>query len=98
MQQYMADITLPEYLTEDFMQLIPQQRSFINTMFERGIIISYSLTMDRSKLWVTFYTATSDEVESIIRKFPISDYITYKVYDLAFHNSMSTMMPAVSLN
>ncbi len=98
MQQYMVDITLPEDLTQDFIELIPQQRAFINKMFERGIIISYSLTLDRSKLWVTFYSATQDDVERVIRKFPIADYITYRIHELAFHNSLSTVLPAVSLN
>ena len=98
MQQYMVDITLPENMTEDFIQLIPAQRSFINKMFERGIITSYSLNLDRSKLWVTFYSATPEDVERVLRKFPIAEYITYQMHELMFHNSLSTMLPAVSLN
>lgn len=94
----MVDITLPEHLTQDFAQLIPAQRSFINKMFERGIITSYSLTLDRSKLWVIFYTATAEDAEQVIRKFPIAEYITYQIHELMFHNSMSTMLPVVSLN
>lgn len=98
MQQYLAELTLPVHASTDYMHLIPQQRSFVESMFKRGLITSYALALDRSKIWVTFLTATVEDAEAIIRKFPIADYITYNIQELAFRNSVSTMMPAVSLN
>mgnify|MGYP000882100529 CR=1 FL=1 len=98
MQQYMAEITLPSKATTDYIELIPLQRSFVERMFKRGIITSYALAVDRSKIWVTFFTATVEEAEAVIRKFPIADYISYDIRELAFRNSISTLMPAMSLN
>ena len=98
MQQYMAEITLPVNSSADYMHLIPQQRAFVENLFKRGKITSYCLALDRSKLWVTFFTATQDDAEAIIQKFPIAEYITYTIHELAFMNSMSTMLPVVSLN
>ena len=80
------------------MHLIPQQRKFVESMFKRGLISSYALALDRSKIWVTFATPTQEEAEAIIRKFPIADYITYTIQELAFRNSVSNLLPAVSLN
>ncbi len=98
MQQYLAEITLPVHATKDYLELIPQQRSFVESMFKCGLITSYALALDRSKIWVTFATPTMEEAEAIIRKFPLSDYITYSIHELAFRNSISNLMPAVSLN
>ena len=98
MLQYMAEVTLPAHATKEYLQLIPLQRSFVESMFKRGLITSYALALDRSKIWVTFSTATQEEAEEILRKFPLADYITYHIQELAFRNSISTTMPVVSLN
>jgi outer membrane protein assembly factor BamD (BamD/ComL family) len=98
MQQFMAEIDLPAKKTEQFLKLIPLQRSFVERMFQRGIITSYALAIDRTKIWVTFATSTQEEAEAVIRKFPITEYISYKMHELAFRNSLSNLIPAVSLN
>jgi hypothetical protein len=98
MHQYLAEITLPVHSSADYMHLIPQQRAYVEGMFKRGKITSYALALDRSKIWATFFTATPEEAERIIQKFPIAEYISYTIHELAFMNSMSTMVPAVSLN
>lgn len=98
MHQYLAEITLPVNASADYMHLIPQQRVFIESMFKLGKITSYALALDRSKIWATFFTNTPEDAEKIIQKFPIAEYISYTIHELAFMNSMSTMVPAVSLN
>lgn len=98
MYQFMVEITLPSYLSQDFIDLIPSQRAFIDEMLKRGTITGYSLAADRSKLWVTFIAKSSLEVERVISKFPIFSYIEYKVLELAFHESAAYNVPAISLN
>lgn len=51
MNQYMVDITLPEFISEEFMSLIPFQRSQVNRLMGRGILNSYSLSADRGRIW-----------------------------------------------
>ena len=98
MQQYMAEITLPTHATPDYLALIPMQRNFVESMFKRGLITSYALAFNRTKIWATFATPTIEEAEEIIRRFPLTEYISYTIQELAFRNSISTVMPAVSLN
>jgi hypothetical protein len=96
--QYMVEIGLPAFLSQAFVELIPQQREFINEMFDKGIITGYSLALDRSKVWVTFAATNAVEVEKVIKRFPVYHYIEYKVRELAFHESANTVIPAISLN
>lgn len=98
MNQYMVEFGLPAFLSQAFVELIPQQREFINTMFERGIITGYSLAADRSKLWVTFSGTNEDEVERVVKSFPIYHYVEYNIRELVFHESANTVIPAISLN
>lgn len=98
MQQYLAEILLPVVKTDDYLQLIPVQRSFVERMFKRGFISSYALSKEHSKIWVSFAVPTSEEAEAIIRQFPIADYISYTLHELAFRNSFSNLVPAISLN
>ena len=97
MEQYLVEIFLPEF-TEEFFELVPAQREYINQCMSKGSIRSYSLAADRSKLWVMFTTASEAEMLKILNRFPIIKWINYKTYPLMFHNSMEMMIPAISLN
>jgi hypothetical protein len=98
MNQFMVEVKLPEALTQEFLLLIPTQREFIDEKFNEGIISGYTLAMDRSKLWVTFIAKNVREVREVMDAFPIADYIDYNVHELAFNNSVSSIIPEISLN
>ena len=98
MNQFMVEVKLPESLSQEFILLIPRQREYIDDMFNRGVVSSYTLAMDRSKLWVTFVAKTAREVRQVMEGFPIVDYIDYNIHELAFNNSASAIIPEISLN
>ncbi|HWZ22431.1 MAG TPA: hypothetical protein VNW06_07230 [Cytophagaceae bacterium] len=98
MHHFIADIDLINPYSEDFVSLIPFQREKIDTMMGEGVIVSYSLSVDRSKLWVTFIAATEAEVYELIATFPLIEFMEPTVYELAFHNSISNNFPVISLN
>jgi len=98
MNQYMIDIDLPIPITEEFAELIPQQRAHVNSLMTDGRIASYSLSMDRSRLWVIANAATPEDARSIIATFPIIPFIKFRVHELAFHNSVRFLRPQFSLN
>ena len=87
----MVEFELPEVLTEEFLNLVPQQRFVINKMLSDGQLKSYSLSMDRSTLWAVM-TATSEfEVMELITQMPLCDYMTPHVSELMFHNGAETI-------
>lgn len=91
------EIILPEF-TEEFFELVPAQREFINSSMAKGQIRSYSLAADRSKLWVVFNTRSEAEMLRLLKRFPIIDWVSYTTFPLMFHNSMELMLPAISMN
>jgi muconolactone delta-isomerase len=98
MNSFMIDIDLPNVLEGNFMELVPFQRATINKMMKRGIILNYSLSSDRRKLWVVMNADSVKEIRIILATFPIYNYIRFKIYNLLFHESNSISIPQLWLN
>jgi hypothetical protein len=98
MNDYMVSIILPADLSEDFLSSIPQQRLHISRLLEKGVLTSYSLAFDRSRLWVTVHASSEDEVAEIIAGFPLSQWMDIEIQRLLFRERAVTPMPVVSMN
>lgn len=84
---FMVEFDLPELLTPEFVALIPAQRDLVNQWLAKGEIKGYSLSMDRSKLWVVFVSESEFVVLEKISEMPLSDYLEPEIRELAFHNT-----------
>src|SRR5436190_21576941 len=96
-KQYMVDINLPRRMSKEFMELIPEQRQKVSDLMEEGIVTSYSLSSNRSKVWVTIMGTSEEDVMDILTEFPLIKYMKVRIHELAF-NDMPTPMPQISLN
>lgn len=96
--QFMVDIDLPEVMTPEFRSLIPTQRVMVNELMNEGTILSYTLSLDRAKLWIVMVAESEEEVEEIISDFPIMDYSFAAIYELMFHETITRELPRISLN
>ena len=97
MEINLVEMFIPD-MNDEFMAAIPAQRNFIDKCLSDGIIRSYSLAADRSKLWIVFTTESEKEMTRTLRRFPIINWVTYRIYPLLFHNSIEMMLPSLSLN
>ena len=98
MKQFMADITLPEVITQDFISLIPLHRLQVGILLKSGRLTNYGLSLDRSKLWAIFIGNSEEEVHNIINIFPLRKYMDVRLYELAFHEHPQLQFPIQSLN
>ncbi len=98
MNHFIAEIDLIAPYSEEFVSLVPFQREKIDVMMGEGIIVSYSLSLNRSKLWVVFIANSEEEVYELVGAFPLIEFMEPTVYELAFHNSISNNFPVISLN
>lgn len=97
-KKFMVGFDLPTPLSEEFISLIPVQRTYVNELFYGRKLSSYSLSLDRSKIWATFEVPTEGDVEDIIDTLPLSQWMEYTIYELAFHDQVYTGLPQPSLN
>jgi muconolactone delta-isomerase len=98
MQQFMVDITLPSEITEEFLALIPKQRALVNQLFTQGKLTSYSLTLDRSKLWATFVAESQEDVVHILSLLPLRKFMRIEIHQLAFHQNTTHNLARISMN
>ena len=94
----MVEIELPGVFTAEFASLIPAQRARINMLIHDGNIKSYTLALDRSRLWVVMVGDDESKIEHILDSFPIMPYCQANIHELMFHDSAVHEMPRISLN
>jgi len=88
----MIEFTLPRALTQEFLTLIPKQRQVVNQMLVEGKIRSYSLALDRSKLWAVVTANSEFDALELISGMPLSDFMVPEISELMFHNSTDMVM------
>ncbi|MEX1189521.1 MAG: muconolactone Delta-isomerase family protein [Bacteroidia bacterium] len=98
MNQYLVDLDLPLELNEEFILLVPEQRQQIDELMANGIILSYALAADRSKVWATINAETVEEVQEILHTMPLIHFMEPTIYELEFYNATGNGLPAISLN
>ena len=86
---FMIEFDLPSVFTEEFMALIPKQRYVLNELMDQGNVQSYSLALDRSKLWMIAVAETEFEILELIEQLPLSVFMTPDISALMFHNTAS---------
>jgi muconolactone delta-isomerase len=98
MNEYMIIVRFATSFNEEFATLIPEQRAQINRLMEKGIITSYSLSADRSTLWITLLATSVEAVEKTLRMMPLFKFMRYEVVELMFHNSPIFARMHLSMN
>ena len=94
----MIDIKLPEEMTEEFLSLIPKQRACVDKLMDEGKILQYSLSYNRSQLWVIMVAASKRNAKDIILTFPLINFMQPTITELAFHNTVSNDLPKLIMN
>ncbi|MBS4028409.1 MAG: hypothetical protein KGZ58_07210 [Ignavibacteriales bacterium] len=98
MNQYLLEILLPKFPGEDFFALIPEQRKMVNDFMRDGIISSYSLSLDRTHLWMTMVGLSEKSILNVVNEFPLAKFMSIKIHPLTFHVGAGISIPQVSLN
>jgi len=96
--QYMVVFSLPSVLSEEFIQLIPEQRQVIDEWLIQGKILSYSLSLDSNQLWIVALATNRSQLKKMLHKLPLFRHMAHKISLLTFHNVISAPIPAISLN
>ena len=80
------------------MTLVPPHRTYINYLLNKGIIETYSVSMESQQSWITVNAYSKTEVEDVLQKSPLSKYWSFEIVELFVYDSQSNRLPAVQLN
>lgn len=95
---FLVHITLPDYFDKHFYDLIPKQRFLVNSLMEQGIVLSYSLDMDRKNVWMFFASENEEKVMDVLSTFPIIKEVKVSIQEMAFLESAPHSLPDLILN
>ena len=97
MKQYMVEFSVPEPLTDELLDLIPDQREAVDELFASGKLLSFSLSLDRTRIWALMLSDSESELLGLIDSLPMTHLMDFDYNELMFHNSIH-LIPAMSLN
>lgn len=92
----MVEFQLPA-ISLEMQELIPRQRFVVEKLFNQGILITYTLAADRTKLWAVIQANNESELLSYIESLPMTKYSDYNYNEIMFHDS-NQFIPSISLN
>ncbi len=98
MYQFMVDFTMPNILSDRFTNRIPEQRAIVNQYFADGKLVSYCVSLEKSKVWAIFNAETEEEVRTLISLLPLTRFMSFDICPLAFYNVQTTKVPSFSVN
>ena len=83
--------------TVEMNDMIPRQRAMVEQLIDAGVIITYTLAADRSKLWIVMQADNESELMTYIDSLPMMKYGDYTYNEIMFHDYLQ-FIPTISLN
>ena len=98
MKAYMVESPLPVSPSQDFFSLIPSQRLKVAEVMAKRRVLSYTVSADRSKLWIVIAAKDEMEARETLAEQPMDKYFRYTFHELMFLEMAGMIFPTVSLN
>jgi len=85
-------------MDEQFMNLVPPHRTYINYLINRNIVDSYVVSMESQTVWITINAQSKEETDKYLGKSPLYKYWTYDIEELFVYDGQLYRLPTVQLN
>jgi len=96
MKKYQAIIRFE--MDEQFMNLVPPHRTYINYLINKNIVDSYVVSMESQTVWITISAESKEEADKLLAKSPLYKYWTYDIEELFVYDGQLYRLPTVQLN
>lgn len=83
---------------DNFMNYVPEHRTYINMLINTNIIESYAVSMETQRSWIIVNAETKDDVERILEKSTLYQFWTYEIDELFVYDSQNFRLPKLELN
>ena len=75
-------VTIQFEMSDDFMELVPPHRTYINYLINKDIVDQYAVSMETQRVWITLNAKNKEEVEEILKKSPLYKFWTMEIDEL----------------
>ncbi len=91
-------VTIHFEMSDDFMDLVPPHRTYINFLINKGIIDHYAVSMETHRSWITLNAENKQEVEKLLVKSPLFRFWTFEIDELFVLDGQHYRLPEVNPN
>lgn len=91
-------VTIRFDMDEEFMNLVPPHRTYINYLINKGVIEQYAVSMETQRVWITLLAKDKPEVSKILEKSPLKKYWQEEIDELFVLDGQHYRLPAVTPN
>ena len=91
-------VTIKFEMSDEFMELVPPHRTYINFLINKEVIDQYAVSMQTHRVWITLNAETISEIEKILEKSPLFKFWTYEIDELFVLDGQLFRLPAVQPN
>jgi hypothetical protein len=91
-------VTIRFDMDEDFMTLVPPHRTYINYLINKGIIDTYTVSLESQRSWMVVNASTRAEIEDLLKKSPLYRYWSVEIDELYVFDGQNYRLPALQLN
>jgi len=82
----------------NFMNYVPEHRTYINTLINTNVIESYAVSMETHRSWIIINAETKEEVEQILSKSTLYQFWSYEIDELFVYDSQNFRLPKLEFN
>lgn len=91
-------VTISFAMDEDFMALVPPHRTYINYLINKGIIDTYTVSLETQRSWILFNAANKKEVEDYLSRSPLYRYWQFEIDEIYVFDGQNYRLPALQMN
>lgn len=91
-------VTIKFDMSEEFMELVPPHRTYINYLINKDVVDQYAVSMETQRVWITLNADDKEAVDKILNKSPLHKFWTYEVDELFVLDGQHYRLPAVQPN
>ena len=91
-------VTIKFEMSEEFMELVPPHRTYVNYLINKDIIDQYAVSMETQRVWITLNAKDKEEVEKLLEKSPLHKFWTTEIDELFVLDGQHFRLPAVQPN
>jgi hypothetical protein len=91
-------VTIKFEMTDEFSELVPPHRTYINYLINQNIVEHYAVSMETQRVWITINAESKKEVGKLLKKSPLYKFWTYEIDELFVLDGQHYRLPAVQLN
>lgn len=83
---------------EDFMNYVPEHRTYVNMLINTNVIESYAVSMETHRSWIIINAESKEEVKQILSKSSLYKFWTFEIDELFVYDSQNFRLPKLELN